>query len=143
VRFLRAPLQQERSGGCRKSASVRGAYADVSRVLEEAGSQGNLASEAMREAVAKAGKPGSVEGAFARAEERSKEIATRLRGSTARCRILDRLMNETGKKSRLLADGRKDLVSWRCCCPLQRCDRTITSPAGEIRCELDMTFARN
>jgi hypothetical protein len=74
----------------------------VGRLLGETEERAEAASASLREKLAKASEEAgsAVEGAFANAEERTREVANRLRGSVgATLSDVDRLVTESGQKS--------------------------------------------
>jgi hypothetical protein len=142
--FIRAEDRSNEIAGNLR-AGVQASFAEVSKTLSDAEARATSASEAMRTAVSKAGEDAgmAVEGAFVRAEERSKEVASRLRGSVgASLSDIDRLMTDTGKKSDVAAQQMGESIR-------QAVEEAVTRFSGatdeirrsahEIRRELDVT----
>ncbi len=142
--FVRAEERSSQIAGNLRSG-VEASFNQVSKTLDNAEQRAISASEAMRAAVTKAGDEAgmSVEGAFVRAEERSKEVASRLRGSVgASLSDIERMLAETGKKSDGAAQQMREALRQAVEDAIGKfsgATEDIRRSANEIRNELDMT----
>jgi ElaB/YqjD/DUF883 family membrane-anchored ribosome-binding protein len=126
-------------------SGVESSIADANKTLSQIEGRALSASEALRQAVAKAGDEASqaLEGAFGNAEERAKDAASRLRGSIgASVSDVERMLAESGKKSDGVATQLREAMRQAIDEAINRFSGAtddIRRSAGEIRKELDMT----
>ncbi|MCA0340715.1 MAG: hypothetical protein LCH99_13420, partial [Proteobacteria bacterium] len=124
---------------------IQTSFAEVGRILGETEKRAEAAANTLREQLTKAGEEAgqSVEGSFARAEERTKEVANRLRGSVgASLSDVDRLLTESGKKSEaattVMRETLREAVE-EAVGKFSGATEEIRRAAADIRKELDQT----
>ncbi|MBN9056734.1 MAG: kinesin, partial [Rhizobiales bacterium] len=124
---------------------IQSSFNEVGRILGETEKRAEAAANTLRESLVKAGEEAgqSVEGAFTRAEERTKEVAARLRGSVgASLTDVDRMLAESCQKSEAATTVMRDTLRQaveEAVGKFSGATEEIRRAAADIRKELDQT----